>query len=31
MKRGLTSDYWNYGKEGDRERALKNPMLQHPD
>jgi len=31
LKRGLKADYWNYGKEGDRERALKNPMLQHPD
>jgi len=24
-------DYWNYSKNGDRERALKNPMLGHPD
>ena len=31
MKRGLKADYWNYAKEGDRERALKNPMLEHPD
>jgi hypothetical protein len=31
MKRGLKADYWNYGRNGDRERALKNPMLQHPD
>lgn len=31
MKCGLKADYWNYGKEGDRERALKNPMLGHPD
>jgi len=31
LKRGLKADYWNYSKEGDRERALKNPMLQHPD
>jgi len=31
LKRGLKADYWNYGKEGDRERAFKNPMLQHPD
>jgi hypothetical protein len=31
MKRGLKADYWNYMKEGDRERALKNPMLEHPD
>lgn len=31
LKRSLKADYWNYGREGDRERALKNPMLQHPD
>jgi hypothetical protein len=31
LKRGLKADYWNYGKNGDRERAFKNPMLQHPD
>jgi hypothetical protein len=31
MKRGLKADYWNYSQNGDRERALKNPMLQHPD
>jgi hypothetical protein len=31
MKRGLKADYWNYGRNGDRESALKNPMLQHPD
>jgi hypothetical protein len=31
MKRGLKADYWNYSKNGDRERALKNAMLQHPD
>ena len=31
LKRGLKADYWNYSKEGDRERAFKNPMLQHPD
>ena len=31
LKRDLKADYWNYGRNGDRERALKNPMLQHPD
>ena len=31
LKRGLKADYWNYSRNGDRERALKNPMLQHPD
>jgi hypothetical protein len=31
LKRGLKADYWNYSKEGDRERAFRNPMLQHPD
>lgn len=31
LKRGLKADYWQYGRNGDRERALKNPMLQHPD
>lgn len=31
MKRSLKADYWNYGKNGDREKALNNPMLQHPD
>jgi hypothetical protein len=31
MKYGLKADYWNYNKNGDRERALKNPMLRHPD
>ena len=31
LKRGLKADYWNYSKEGDRERAFKDPMLQHPD
>jgi hypothetical protein len=30
MKSGLKLDYWNYSKNGDRERALKNPMLRHP-
>ena len=31
MKRSLKIDYWNYNKPGDRERALADPMLQHPD
>lgn len=31
MKRNLKVDYWNYGKNGDRERALANPMLRLPD
>ncbi len=31
LKRDLKADYWNYSQNGDRERALKNPMLQHPD
>jgi hypothetical protein len=31
MKQGLKVDYWNYNKNGDRERALKNPLLRHPD
>lgn len=31
LKRSLKIDYWNYGKVGDKERALKDPMLQHPD
>jgi hypothetical protein len=31
LKNSLKMDYWNYGKNGDRERALKNPMLGHPD
>jgi hypothetical protein len=31
MKRSLKVDYWNYHNLGDRERALANPMLQHPD
>ena len=31
IKRSLKADYWNYGKNGDREKALNNPMLQHPD
>ncbi len=31
IKRSLKADYWNYSKNGDREKALNNPMLQHPD
>ncbi|MGI9089099.1 MAG: hypothetical protein ACR2HH_15380 [Chthoniobacterales bacterium] len=31
MKRNLKVDYWNYNKPGDRERALKDPMLRLPD
>jgi hypothetical protein len=31
LKRSLKIDYWNYNKVGDKERALANPMLQHPD
>ena len=31
LKNSLKADYWNYNKPGDRERALKNPMLRHPD
>jgi len=31
MKNSLKVDYWNYNKPGDRERALKDPMLRHPD
>jgi hypothetical protein len=31
LKNSLKFDYWNYNKNGDRERALKNPMLGHPD
>jgi hypothetical protein len=31
MKNSLKLDYWNYNKNGDRERALKDPMLRHPD
>ncbi len=31
LKRGLKADYWHYSRNGDRERALNNPMLQHPD
>jgi hypothetical protein len=31
LKNSLKIDYWNYGRNGDRERALNNPMLRHPD
>lgn len=31
LKRSLKVAYWKYGQPGDRERALKDPMLQHPD
>jgi hypothetical protein len=31
MKNSLKVDYRNYLKNGDRERALKDPMLRHPD
>lgn len=31
MKNSLKVDYRNYLKKGDRERALKDPMLRHPD
>ncbi len=31
MKRSLKVAYWNYNKPGDREKALKDPMLRHPD
>ena len=31
LKRSLKIDYWNYNKLGDKERALADPMLQHPD
>lgn len=31
MKNSLKISYWNYYKNGDRERALKDPMLRHPD
>jgi hypothetical protein len=31
LKNSLKIDYWNYGKNGDRERARNNPMLRHPD
>jgi hypothetical protein len=31
LKNSLKVDYWNYSKPGDRERALQDPMLRHPD
>lgn len=31
MKRTMKVDYWNYNKNGDRERALNNPMLRPTD
>lgn len=31
MKRSLKVAYWNYNKPGDREKALSDPMLRHPD
>ena len=31
MKRSLKVAYWNYNKTGDREKALADPMLRHPD
>jgi hypothetical protein len=31
MKRSLKVAYWNYNKAGDREKALADPMLRHPD
>jgi hypothetical protein len=31
LKNSLKAEYWNYGKNGDRERALRDPMLRHPD
>lgn len=31
MKRSLKVPYWNYNKPGDREKALADPMLRHPD
>lgn len=31
LKNSLKVDYRNYNKNGDRERALKDPMLRHPD
>lgn len=31
LKRSLKMDYATYNKNGDRDRALKNPMLGHPD
>jgi len=31
MKNSIRADYYNYLRNGDRERALKDPMLRHPD
>lgn len=31
LKNSLKAAFWNYTKNGDRERALKDPMLRHPD
>lgn len=31
MKRSLKVAFWNYNKPGDREKALADPMLRHPD
>jgi hypothetical protein len=31
MKNSIKADYQTYNKPGDRERALKDPMLRHPD
>ncbi len=31
LKNSLRADYQKYLKEGDREKALKDPMLRHPD
>jgi len=31
LRNSLKIDYWNYNKPGDRERALADPMLRHPD
>jgi len=31
LKNSLKVDYTKYLKEGDREKALKDPMLRHPD
>ena len=31
LKNSLKADFWNYSKDGDRERALQDPMLRHPD
>ena len=31
LKRSLKAAYWKYSEPGDRERALADPRLQHPD